>query len=275
MGIILIDRKLILANAPSNIGQQVHVNHVGCPSGEDTKRRLYIKRTDRGLVAYCHHCAKSGSAKDDNTGRLSSWLTKKEAVISKLYAPPVLAPLSLDGMVWLCKYYCDPKSDSFSGVYLKKNNVALKLHDPENTVIGCQVRDLVSNATPKYLTHYTHGSNNGDASWFKAYKQHLVITEDYLSAYRVAKDTNFASVALLRTTVSDRTLLQIHELGYKSITIWLDPDSAGIEGAIKVQKKLTHFLPANTIVRVLKLDKEPKECTVEELKTYLKETDGL
>ena len=62
----MIDKKLILANAPSNMNEQVHINHKGCPSGEDTKHRLYIKRNAKGLVAYCHHCTESGFAHDDS-----------------------------------------------------------------------------------------------------------------------------------------------------------------------------------------------------------------
>ena len=78
MEVILIDRKLILANAPSNIGQQVSINHAGCSAGNDTKHRLYIKRTDRGIVAYCHHCSESGFANDKSNDRLSTWVTKSK-----------------------------------------------------------------------------------------------------------------------------------------------------------------------------------------------------
>lgn len=43
-------------------GEQIHVNHDKCPAGLDTKRRLYIKRTedDRYILAYCHNCSLSG-----------------------------------------------------------------------------------------------------------------------------------------------------------------------------------------------------------------------
>jgi DNA primase len=48
-----------------------------------------------------------------------------------------------------------------------------------------------------------------------------------------------------------------------------DPDDAGIEGAIKAQKKLSHYLPKETTIRVFTLDVEPKECTKESLESYL------
>ena len=270
MEVILIDRKLILANAPSNIGQQVSINHAGCSAGNDTKHRLYIKRTDRGIVAYCHHCSESGFANDKSNNRLSTWVTKPKEIKATDNVPtPVLTPLTMGGRVWLVKYYCNINSDSFHGVQYEANKVALTLHNPDKDIIGYQIRNLKTNATPKYLTSYSYSGCKGDSSWFNSHKKHLVITEDYLSAYRVSQDTDFASVALLRTTVSDRTLRQIHDLNFEGVTIWLDPDDAGIEGAIKAQKKLSHYLPKETTIRVFTLDVEPKECTKESLESYL------
>jgi DNA primase len=76
-------------------------------------------------------------------------------------------------------------------------------------------------------------------------------------------------VALLRTTISDRTLRQIHDLGFTKVCIWLDPDKAGVEGAAKAYKKLTYFLPNEVLCLSFNKDREPKECTKEELKAIL------
>jgi hypothetical protein len=257
---ILIDRKLILANAPSNIGDQVHINHTGCEAGEDKKRRLYIKRTERGLVAYCHHCNESGSAKDNNSGRMSSWLGKKTTVATTVAAKPILAALPTAGKMWLMTNYCSSSTEYFNGVAAEGMKVALTLHNPESEVIGWQIRNLERGATPKYLTHYIKNSVRGDASWFHKDNKALVITEDYLSAYRVHKDTGLSSVALLRTTMSDKTLLQVYDLEFKDIFIWLDPDDAGVKGTTDVYRKLTHFLPTTTNIAMLGINKEPKEC---------------
>ena len=263
----MIDRKLILANAPSTTGQQISINHVGCSSGEDKKRRLYIKRTETGIVAYCHHCNESGFAKDKDDSRLSGWINKHSTVTTKSNAKPILASLTTEGKVWLHTNYCDV--DDFQGVIGERHKVALTLHNPEQEVIGWQVRNLLPNATPKYITHYIDNSNRGDAGWFHKSSKTLVITEDYLSAYRVHNDTGFSSVALLRTIVSDKTLRQIHELNFEYVVIWLDPDEAGIEGAAKAYKKLNHFLPSETKIILLGMDKEPKQCTPAELESIL------
>lgn len=270
----MIDRKLILANAPSVMGQQIHVNHVGCSSGEDKKQRLYIKRTPKGIVAYCHHCAEAGFASDGISGdRMATWLTdKKEAWTPRATPIPALGPLSFQAETWLLEHYCATGYFGFSGVCAKHNQIALTLRSPETDIIGYQVRNLLPGAVPKYITSYIHNGNKGDSAWFHyGLNKTLVITEDYLSAYRVCQESHggISSLALLRTTITDRTLLQIYELGFKNIVIWLDPDEAGIKGATKAQKELTHFLSTETSIKVINIGKEPKECTLEELSTIL------
>lgn len=264
----MIDRKLIQANAPSNNGEQVHVNHTGCEAGEDKKRRLYIKRTDKGLVAYCHHCNESGFVKD-NDARLSTWTQKATAPAAMRSNKPILAALTTEGKVWLHNNYCSTEDKLFSGVVSEKSKVALTLLNPQGETVGWQVRNLLPNAMPKYTTHYINNEHKGDPGWFHVASKTLVITEDYLSAYRVHKNTGFSSVALLRTSLSDRTLMQIHDLGFEAVVIWLDPDEAGIQGAKKAYKKLNYFLPTTTMVAIYGCDKEPKEYTPAELASIL------
>ena len=260
----MIDRKLILANAPSNIGQQVHINHVGCSSGEDKKKRLYIKRTDRGLVAYCHHCNESGFASDDSS-RMGTWLKAKDPTTPQHTAVPVLCEISIEGKMWLAKYYCDSNAQVFSGVKNNPKQVAVVLLDATKAHIGIQVRNLLPTAIPKYITSYYSDTRKGEAAWFYYSSKTLVITEDYLSAYRTHTDGGVSTVALLRTALSDTTLRQIADLEFEHIFIWLDPDQAGIEGARKVKQKLQHYLPTSTSVHVMHKDKEPKQHTKEEL----------
>lgn len=270
----MIDRKLILANAPSVMGEQVHVNHVGCSAGEDKKQRLYVKRTPKGIVAYCHHCAEAGFASDGKSGdRMATWLTDPETPSLSFTPTPILADLSIEARAWLLEHYCDTSYFGFSGVHRKHNQIALTLRNPETDVIGYQVRNLLPSATPKYITSYIHNGHKGDSAWFHyGLNKTLVITEDYLSAYRVCQDTHgsVSSLALLRTTITDRALLQIYEIGFKNIVIWLDPDEAGRKGTIKAQKELKHFLSTDTSIQFIDIGKEPKECTVDELTSMLK-----
>jgi hypothetical protein len=264
----MINKEQILKNAPSNMGDQSHVNHIGCEAGVDTKRRLYIKRVEKGLLAYCHHCNQSGFA-GDTTHRLSSWLVKRESS-NKNNSKPIIAALTTEGKVWLRNSFCVAEDTAhFNGIVGERSKVALTLYNQQAEPIGWQVRNLHTNIGPKYLTHYVNSSSKGDPNWFCKASNVLVITEDYLSSYRIHKDTPCSAVALLGTNLSDKTLMQIHEINYQTILIWLDPDEAGKEAAAKIYKKLTHFLPTTTTIAIYGMDKEPKECTPAELKNIL------
>jgi hypothetical protein len=262
----MIKHKILLDNAPSVVGQQIHINHIDCEAGVDTKRRLYIKREATAIVAYCHHCNQKGFVKHGDD-RLSTWINKPAAAATS-NTKPVIASLTTEGKVWLHSHYCDTTNSSFNGIAGERHKVALTLNDTDNQPIGWQIRNLAPNATPKYTTHYTNSSSKGDAAWFKG-NNTLVITEDYLSAWRVNYDTGYTSVALLRTALSDKTLRQIHDLNFEYVVIWLDPDEAGVQGAAKAYKKLNHFLPSTTKIIVLGIDKEPKQCTPAELESIL------
>ena len=263
----MIDRKLIRDNAPPSIGEQVHINHIGCPAGEDHKKRLYIRKTSTGIVAYCHHCSESGYA-DTDSSRLGAWLKETVGTTpARFQVPPRTTTLSTAGTMWLAKYYCSTAAldgPHFTGIHTAINKVGLRLFNPVGKMIGIQVRNLFSD--PKYITYFYESKDRGEASWFTpADSTTLVITEDYLSAYRVRYDTGNSSLALLRTSLTDTTLRQINELNFERIYIWLDPDQAGIDGAAKVLKKLRYYLPSTTLVSVIKADKEPKEMTKEDL----------
>jgi hypothetical protein len=261
----MIDRKLILANAPSNIGKQVNVNHVGCEAGEDKKKRLYIKRTEKGLVAYCHHCAKSGFAKDGDT-RLGTWVSgKKDTSVVKIQQKPELGPLSFEGKMWLLDNHGPVTSKLFSGIVDDPKKVAMALQNEHGVVLGWQMRNLTPDAVPKYTTYYIDNKTKGEAAWFHNGSKVLVITEDYLSAYRVSRDVGYSSMALLRTTLTDKTLMQIYGMGFSEIYIWLDSDEAGVKGATKVSKALRFFLPSDVKLMTIHSDDEPKHLTPDQL----------
>jgi hypothetical protein len=260
----MIDRKLILANAPSVTGEQVHVNHTGCEAGEDKKKRLYIKRTDKGVVAYCHHCNESGFAKDGEA-RLGTWVHKKSTTVVKIQQKPELGPLSIEGKMWLLENHCTTTNKLFSGIKDDPKKVAMALCNLTHEVIGWQIRNLVPDAVPKYTTYYIDNKTKGEAAWFYNGSKTLVITEDYLSAYRVSRDSGFSSMALLRTTITDKTLMQIYDMGFSEIYIWLDSDEAGVKGAAKVSKTLRHFLPSDVKLMTIHSNDEPKHLTPEQL----------
>ena len=259
----MINAKLILHHAPSLMNEQIHINHEGCSAGEDTKKRLYIKRTHTGLVAFCHHCGESGFVRNrDHRDRLHKWLKAPPAdAEGKLL--PELADLSMHGIAWLLKYHCDIKCLRFSGIKDRPMQIGLKLFGANNEHTGWQIRNLGGHV-PKYITHFID-LRMSNSSWFFNDNKQLFITEDYLSAYRIARDTKCSAVALLRTSLSDRTLKEISVNMPSMIHIWMDPDLPGRSAEKQIFKKLRFFLPNTTGIVCMNSPKEAKELSIEEL----------
>ena len=280
----MISKHLIIACAPSNIGQQVHVNHDGCKAGEDTKRRLYIKRTSGGLLAYCHHCNDKGFVVDKSFEgeELKKWLHGKGGEVHDVTYGDPSAPLlhrteELDDVVmedWLRDTYIAYK-DIYDSDFMFPctKGIAFKLHGKKGDVIGTQVRTYTGK--PKYLTRFYPGATD-DVAWFtmkfdrldEITKPKLFITEDWLSAYRIFRDTPHKAVALLRTTISDKTIIDIHRMteDIDKVCVWLDPDDAGKKGSKIVCSRLRAII-ANPVIEYVS-DYEPKELEPKDLLNY-------
>lgn len=267
----MIDKKVIKKYAPELVDEQVHVNHEGCSMGEDRKRRLYIRRVSNGIVAYCHHCSEKGFVSEDSE---FNWLHKPTKIFTKKPKLPILGDMSARSIFWLSNYFCDPDdSKHFCGISKDMDRLALCLKNINGDLIGYQIRNLSkSKPNPKYITQYFDDKDVGECAWFvneDKMSSTLVLTEDYLSAYRVNKDTGYTSVALLGTTLKDKLLIQIAELGFTAVIVWLDFDEAGTKGAEKAMKKLTYYLPSSTKILFYNTDKEPKELRPRELQNQL------
>jgi hypothetical protein len=268
----MISQKLILKQAPSGMGEQTHVNHEGCEAGEDTKRRLYIKRVSGGIVAYCHHCSDSGFVREaHHKEHLPSFKGEGERKTIKLPPtkplPDLISYISPFGRMWLEKYHIDAIGGaSFMGVRGNQYQVALRLLNKYSYCIGWQLRNVKPGSTgPKYITHYFNTSF-GTGSWrLMKSSDCLTITEDYLSAYRIARDTGSNTFALLGTNLTDKSMLDINEKGFNNIRIWLDNDDAGRKGSVKIFKKLSYYLPKDTNISIIYNDVEPKQLSPKEL----------
>jgi hypothetical protein len=269
----MISEKLVVKHAPRVIGEQIHINHEGCEAGEDTKRRLYIKRVEKGVVAFCHNCQEKRFVRDSlsKTDRLSRVFHKPDTsmpVLPRNISSEIVDTIPPSGQMWLHKYGFHYVDTCFKGIRGKEEQLALRLLDTSGDTIGWQVRNL-DGKPPKYVTRFSV-TDRGNNSWFTQISNTLVITEDYLSAYKVFKHTRFSSMALLTTSLSDNTLKSILDSNYTIIKIWLDPDEAGRQGTIKVLNKLSYFLPEGTKLQTILQDKEAKQSTAEEIRETLR-----
>ena len=92
----------------------------------------------------------------------------------------------------------------------------------------------------------------------------VVVTEDAISACRVNQDTGLPAVALCGTNLYEECLTKLAK--YSQVVLCLDPDEAGIKGAVRIMKG---HLAAMTKVNVELLRADPKDLSIQELKDAL------
>lgn len=121
---------------------------------------------------------------------------------------------------------------------------------------------------PKYLfpTGFKRGGgavyHGASPLWSSA---SVVITEDYLSAWRVTEAVDLSSVSALGTSL-DRDAISTIAQQFAAAYIWLDPDHYGQLGARKIARDLQQ-LGVRTYNVVSRVD--PKLLTDEEIRAHL------
>lgn len=265
------------------LGQEENFQHTACSAGFDKKRRLYIKRVTGGLLAYCHHCSEHGYVGERNTDgtHLRRWLANKTDELPKVYRingtvlhTDVISNVNI--ISWLWDHFIDVNASRHSHLkQIGSHDLYLPLNDFQGRKYGYQLRSFNPKPKNKYLTYLMQHVDDS-CSWFlssgtPSSPDKLFITEDYISAYRIFCDTGNSSMALLRTSMSTSTELDITTLSkIKKIVVWLDPDEAGRKGADKIQDRL-HFLTSIPVVNC-RYAYEPKVVSPEKLRL---DCDGL
>lgn len=258
--------------APSGVGEQVHINHTNCSAGLDRKRRLYIKRTDTGVVAFCHHCGGHGVIPDKRTQNISVLRNKLIRETLTLDVPVVHYPPDVcfdpihwhkDARAWVYKYNLSDEAIqrnqlSYSAAM---HRVILPVFDEQDILTFWQARALDKHTTPKYLNKRSVAKPYmflRTVNLSSSYAKTWVIVEDVLSAIRVSSVCN--AIALLGTHMTNEVVLALRRETPHKVCVWLDADQAGWKGKMEVSQKLS-LLFSN--VSVISSTLQPKEATIE------------
>lgn len=132
--------------------------------------------------------------------------------------------------------------------------------------VGVLYRPLPSRrGVPKYILK--HRRNTG-ALWapsgmFPQPTQHIFLVEDALSCIRLFL-LGIPAVASLGTYCNDSIMADILALRPKTVTLFLDGDSAGRKGTALFKRKMD--LHGITHAQLTLQDRDPKHCTNEELR---------
>lgn len=266
-------KEFIEAAADLDIGEQIHINHADCPAGMDTKRRLYIKRTEEdGIVAYCQHCGQSGYHRENERRYRSvekifggSTLSVSRNIKLPHDSSGTVGEWPARAKVWLYRYGITDEEIARYGIVYSDTvgRVLLPVYN-NGSMVGYQARRVLEDESEKYLTKTSDPSR---MVWYTNNTTHsndVVFCEDILSAIRVGR--RVSSCALLGINIKDEVLHSIIK-NHDSFTIFLDDDNRQvILGQIALKNKLELF----GSVRLIKgVGKDPKECSDTELEEIL------
>lgn len=240
----------------------------------DTRSRLYLRSVPAGTVWFCHNCGAGGIKR--NTKLTPSEILKraKQSVIPSTAGTYKTIRLPSDfslkipteGLKWFFKYgiYLEEIERYRFGYSDYNNRLILPVYN-DDALVYFQARTLgtPSKTNPKYLNVKLSGAKN---VFFKVLSnpvsKSVVIVEDILSSIKVGRVEN--SIALLGSYVpTSLTEICNH---FDTIILWLDRDK------LKSSLKYCQTLQARTgkQVKIVMVDKDPKEYSNDEIKNILK-----
>lgn len=242
--------------APRVVDEQVNINHENCTAGIDRKSRLYIKRTNDGIVAYCHNCGLGGYY-INGVGRVR----KRTAIVAHAPSGEVYTSGSFGAVSpvttghnkeWVDKFISGrgPSVEPEVRAYLREvfsspgNPLMFPMVARNATIYGWQLR-YTDGRMPKCKTYINAKSIGG---WYGNIKASCaVVVEDPLSAVIVSKTmgTKVAVHCLFGTKLSEMSEVDLIT-EHNRVVVWLDPDKAGVDAAAKITKRLTFMQTAST-----------------------------
>lgn len=195
---------------------------------------------------FCHSCKKYTPG--------GAMVPRPERIPAKIpeYAGNEMPKQALE---WLQRYFGD-QAEGMIGqdIYWGSNQrIVFKYRE------SAWMRSIDPEVKPKWLF-------SGDRDlvwWYRKGTDSVVLTEDVVSAYKVADVMD--SIALGGTHLKQSALSFILEHGYKNVYIMLDGDKAGQDAAYKIHKKLGLYVNRH----VIKVRRDPKEHSLEELQEIL------
>lgn len=269
-------------HAPETPGS-VHVHH--CKQGPG-KNKMYITRLENGnIIAFCHHCNSSGfsgvsnntrSADRSDAGshiRISSFQGKGGSGSAHFSIPTDAEGRALawprEVLEWGQRYLtADQLSDSPLTYSAREQALVFPMvnADHPHTLVGFQLRHFPER-DPKYLTN----RNNSLAldtpidPFYTAFSKTLVITEDWISAYKAAL-AGYEGLPLLGANLRESQFVHLLKFKYERYVIALDNDNPLIR---RQQRTLDTRLSGYAPTLLLKLTKDLKEYSLDDIKDMI------
>lgn len=212
------------------LDEQRRVRH---DCGEGTPMVVYHK--DEGWSAYCHRCGDPGFVPrpaESLAERVARVAARQlvEAQASSSIVPPMPAVADVTqwpalARVWLYKAGLSNDDIHTLGIYYHEqtDRVVVPII-ADGVLIYWQARDYAwtpKSSRPKYLNPTAAGTQGGVR--FGGGTDRIVLTEDYLSGYRVHM-AGYTTHCLLGTKLSTAALSRLCRDGVSRVSVWLDND---------------------------------------------------
>ena len=244
-----LERSEFVPYAPKDRGVQIPIYH--CKQGYHNDR-LYIRRNeDESIVAYCHHCGKSGYSFSDN---LQIRTAKEVHKQTWRYGKPSIEPSSTSGQQNIRKTW-DKKNRAYERYraihkeqpFLIKNLITQELIDKyEIKVIGDRIYFPIFDQAGKNLKVVLGRGENPKwlVEWLSEDKTYspigsgdiCVVVEDVVSAIRIA-ECGYSALPCLSSSLRDSLLPKLEEYG--TIIVWLDNDNSQVlSNTLKIKNKI-------------------------------------
>ena len=275
-------------------GQTVRFNHIGCPAGTDTRRRLYVTRPEADAtkaVAYCHNCQEGASHTGSKwepyrNGKHGDTTPDKIIVTDDVEAPPNLVfdteQWTTDAKCWLINSGLSPyqtrsydiglDSDT-NRIYLPRYQTILLESNNNIGLNGYQLRKIEDRRGPKYLTVLSTSSIDPSYTGIFTVTQSAclkaVLVEDLVSGIHIAEACKSEDILVIINYGVKVNLQALDEMrGYDKGYIWLDNDSEHIKHQAEVQSRTLQML-TNGDVEVITDYSDPKHYSYQEIREVL------
>jgi hypothetical protein len=273
--------------APDELGASVHVHH--CRLGKG-KNKMYVTRNQDGsVIAFCHHCTASGfhrsstSLRPTNSHHVGASVQLSSVQSSARGAGTTQGqafgiPQDCEGraghwpreaLEWITKYLTEEQvnnsplcfSPKESGIIFPTVNA-----DYPHTIVGFQIRKFPA-SEPKYLTNKNKslGLDIPIDPFYTSFSDTLVVTEDWISAYKAAL-AGYEGLPLLGSNMRESQFSHVVNRQYKRYVIALDNDNPMIRRQQRIlETRFSGYGPT----LLLKLTKDLKEFSLVDIKDLI------
>ena len=250
-------------------GETVRVNHVSCPAGADTRRRLYITKKPDVVLAYCHNCGESSSRYISSRDRYRDSRGKSFNTTPKSseYVEPLVVKFSdecnipVEAEAWRIKSKLSRQQCTDNQIYYVPDSDAIYLpfFTMDGFTNGYQLRPLHKHGA-KYINCVKDNNEELGGIIINPTKSYdtLVIVEDLVSGMHI-NEAGYDALVNYGTHVKPTILFRAIQEKYEHYVVWLDNDNKVVDEKARQMYDILHmYKNKEQSVRLVSEGTDPK-----------------